>query len=37
MEEPVSPDVMAQDGYQKIKRCCAQAVEDGFEWAWVDT
>jgi hypothetical protein len=37
MEEPVSPDIMSRDGYHKIKQCCAQGVEDGFEWAWVDT
>jgi hypothetical protein len=25
------------EGYLKIKYCCAQAVKDGLEWAWVDT
>ena len=24
-------------GYAKIKRCCAQAVQDGLEYVWVDT
>jgi len=24
-------------GYSKISRCCVQALEAGFEWAWVDT
>lgn len=24
-------------GYQKIKGCCEQAANDGFEYAWVDT
>ncbi|KAG9185670.1 hypothetical protein G6011_07001 [Alternaria panax] len=24
-------------GYSKISRCCAQAVDAGFEWAWIDT
>lgn len=24
-------------GFNKIKFCCEQAAEDGFEWAWVDT
>lgn len=24
-------------GFNKIKYCCEQAAEDGFEWAWVDT
>ncbi|KAI0175067.1 heterokaryon incompatibility protein-domain-containing protein [Pestalotiopsis sp. NC0098] len=37
MQEPVRSNVTSRDGYQKIKQCCAQAVEDGFEWAWVDT
>lgn len=37
MQEPVSSNVTSRDGYQKIKQCCAQAVEDGFGWAWVDT
>lgn len=24
-------------GFKKIKYCCEQAADDGFEWAWVDT
>ena len=24
-------------GYEKIKRCCAQALNDGYKYAWVDT
>jgi len=24
-------------GYEKLKQSCAQALEDGFEWIWVDT
>lgn len=24
-------------GFRKIKYCCEQAADDGFEWAWVDT
>jgi hypothetical protein len=24
-------------GYMKIKRCCEQAKQDGYRWAWVDT
>jgi hypothetical protein len=24
-------------GFQKVRRCCEQAIQDGFEWAWVDT
>ena len=42
-EDEVSFDDIAQPhakdmvGYSKILRCCIQAVEAGFEWAWVDT
>jgi hypothetical protein len=31
------PDVKFKTGYLKIELCCRQAVQDGFEWAWVDT
>jgi hypothetical protein len=32
------PDTyQAFQGYQKIRLFCAQALEDGFEWAWADT
>ncbi|KAL8991654.1 MAG: hypothetical protein Q9169_007777 [Polycauliona sp. 2 TL-2023] len=24
-------------GYQKVEKCCAMALADGYEWAWVDT
>jgi len=24
-------------GYTKIKYCCAQAIENGLEWIWIDT
>ena len=24
-------------GFSKISRCCAQAVQAGFEWVWIDT
>jgi hypothetical protein len=27
----------ALKGYTKIKRCCEQAKQDGYRWAWVDT
>jgi hypothetical protein len=26
-----------KSGYQKIVRCCTQALRDGFDWAWIDT
>ncbi|KAF3000681.1 hypothetical protein E8E13_001551 [Curvularia kusanoi] len=32
------PDQCAtMKGYAKILGCCRQAVQDGFEWAWIDT
>ncbi|KAF2650651.1 HET-domain-containing protein, partial [Lophiostoma macrostomum CBS 122681] len=31
------PHARSMIGYDKIRRCCEQAVRDGFEWAWVDT
>lgn len=24
-------------GFEKVRQCCAQAVQDGFEYAWIDT
>lgn len=35
MQHPA--DVAQRKGYQKIKYCCDQALQDGLEWAWVDT
>lgn len=29
--------VLNRDGYKKIKRCCAQALEAGFRFVWIDT
>lgn len=29
--------ILQSKGYYKIKKCCAQAVEDGLQYAWVDT
>jgi hypothetical protein len=26
-----------KSGYQKIVGCCAQALHDGLDWAWIDT
>jgi hypothetical protein len=31
------PHAKEMAGYDKIIRCCQQAVLDGFEWAWIDT
>jgi hypothetical protein len=24
-------------GYAKIEYCCLQAVDDGYDWVWIDT
>lgn len=29
--------ILQSKGYYKIKKCCAQALEDGLQYAWVDT
>ncbi|KAI8944620.1 heterokaryon incompatibility protein-domain-containing protein [Xylaria longipes] len=26
-----------KEGYRKIDYCCRQAIQDGYEWVWVDT
>ncbi|KAK9421429.1 putative Heterokaryon incompatibility domain-containing protein [Seiridium unicorne] len=26
-----------RDGFWKIERCCAEALDDGWEWVWIDT
>ncbi len=36
-ENRESVDITNRKGYLKIKQFCAQAVQDGFEWAWIDT
>ena len=36
-EQPASSNIAAKQGYKKIEGCCAQALQDGFEWVWVDT
>lgn len=38
-ENMCKPDALTKtsEGYLKIKRCCEQAKEDGYSWAWVDT
>jgi hypothetical protein len=37
MQDPQDPQVQSRAGFVKIKYCCEQALEDGLEWAWVDT
>ncbi|KAK4168308.1 heterokaryon incompatibility protein-domain-containing protein [Cladorrhinum sp. PSN259] len=32
-----APTTLHRTGYQKIVQCCRVAVEQGFEWAWIDT
>jgi hypothetical protein len=36
-DDIAQPYAKEMAGYSKISRCCAQAVEAGFEWAWIDT
>jgi hypothetical protein len=28
---------LRKEGWFKIKKCCAQAIEDGLNWVWIDT
>ncbi|KAI0436741.1 heterokaryon incompatibility protein-domain-containing protein [Xylaria telfairii] len=30
-------DLELKEGYRKIDYCCKQALQDGFEWVWIDT
>jgi hypothetical protein len=36
-QELQSGNTLQKKGFEKIKRCCEIAAEDGFEYAWVDT
>jgi hypothetical protein len=36
-EDIAQPHARRMAGYDKIAGCCRLAVNDGFEWAWVDT
>jgi hypothetical protein len=29
--------LVGRKGYDKVRSCCAQAREDGFDWVWIDT
>ncbi|KAH7921584.1 heterokaryon incompatibility, partial [Leucogyrophana mollusca] len=31
------PHAVRMEGYTKIERCCAQALADGYKYAWIDT
>jgi hypothetical protein len=37
MQHPAATLVSRQKGHKKIQLCCKQALEDGLEWAWIDT
>ncbi|KAI0433185.1 heterokaryon incompatibility protein-domain-containing protein [Xylaria sp. FL1042] len=37
MEGMVTVGIKRRRGYDKIKFCCDQALNDGLDWAWVDT
>ena len=30
-------ELQLMTGYDKIRRCCGQAKDDGYEWVWIDT
>ena len=30
-------DISQKRGYQKLKLCCKQALDDGLNYAWIDT
>ncbi|KAI6101089.1 heterokaryon incompatibility protein-domain-containing protein, partial [Pisolithus croceorrhizus] len=37
MDERKKNEVRERSGYQKIIKCCEQAMKDDFEWLWIDT
>jgi hypothetical protein len=37
LQELSDSRVKEKPGYQKIDYCCKQALQDGFQWVWVDT
>ncbi|KAI1747499.1 heterokaryon incompatibility protein-domain-containing protein [Xylaria castorea] len=30
-------ELALREGYRKIDHCCKQALQDGYEWVWIDT
>jgi hypothetical protein len=36
-EDIHKPHARSMPGYKKILKCCQQALDDGFQWIWVDT
>jgi hypothetical protein len=37
LQDLMRDNVRLIEGFAKIERCCRQALEDGLEYAWVDT
>jgi hypothetical protein len=37
LQELSDPRAKEKPGYQKIDYCCKEALQDGFQWVWVDT
>ena len=37
LQEMEKSSAKTKKGYQKIEKCCLQAIADSLEWAWVDT
>lgn len=36
-QEIMNHERVQKSGFEKIKKCCSQALKDGLEWVWVDT
>ncbi|KAF3046125.1 hypothetical protein E8E12_011245 [Didymella heteroderae] len=36
-EDIAKPHAETMAGYNKILKCCRQALNDGFQWVWIDT
>lgn len=36
-QDMLQPGVEQHEGYAKIQHTCDRALEEGLEWAWVDT
>lgn len=36
-QQPSSSSVSSRAGWRKIEACCDRALQDGFEWVWIDT
>lgn len=37
LQQMAEPNVTSRAGFRKIQYCCDQALQDRFNWAWVDS